>query len=686
MELLQDVGVQLADAFCHTLYLALAEYLDRAPLTTTSDTVALEGFRALGRLKGDSDYIRPLRDSIQALVLASGTDDVSPRHVGAVLVDLEQAVAALQGVSRCTVPVPALNAVDTQVYKYTEADLTEEMRKEAAEKELAQFDEFKIWGSDYQAKPPPGSTQLDAKYFDKPKVRVVDGQPTLYSKGRLTPKGFQDPEKHLYRVDSPTVARWVLFVVLTWSLSSDWELIKGDVSGAFLQGSPLERDNVWIRMPWELVAFGLVPEHRRWRRILKAVYGMNEAPRKWWQAITAAALQLGFVKSLIDPCLLILTQEGAVVCVLMLYVDDLICAGRKDVTVTVMESLAERYPMGQMEKSWELPTISYTGMDILFERDSKGRLMKIILNQEAYVKNKFPDAIKELENVLTGSKATAQDLLTPKQADAFRSGNGKLAWAGNTRPQNAYDISELASAAKVPTAGDARKLVKVLRTVFEHAADGITLKRLDPARLGVIGFGDASFANRGERTQGGFVVLLANGSESRSVTESHVQPDSPDSPYATGNVAMFRSTKIGRVCVGTFCAETIEAVETSDATLCVSYLVSELKHGRLPSIAERALTRGFGLFDGDGGTPPPQVWTEVVCDGNGTVTAVHSTKPVSNKRRRIDIALIRELVDHGFAKFRHCPTELQLADALTKKMQTDMLRRAAVNSEIRIRA
>ena len=67
------------------------------------------------------------------------------------------------------------------------------------------------------------------------------------------------------------------------------------------------------------------------------------------QAITAAALQLGFVKSLIDPCLLILTQEGAVVCVLMLYVDDLICAGRKDVTVTVMESLAERYPMGQME-------------------------------------------------------------------------------------------------------------------------------------------------------------------------------------------------------------------------------------------------------------------------------------------------------------------------------------------------
>ena len=391
------------------------------------------------------------------------------------------------------------------------------------------------------------------------------------------------------------------------------------------------------------------------------------------------------MKSLIDPCLLILTQQGAVVCVLVLYVDDLVCAGKREICTSVMQNLAERYPMGQMENSWELNTISYTGMDILFERDTNGNLSKVILNQEAYVKNKFPDAIKELENVLTGTKATAQDLLNPKQADAFRSGNGKLAWAGNTRPQAAYDISELASAAKAPTAGDARKLLKILRSVLEKAADGITLKRLDPARLGVIGFGDASFANRGERTQGGFIVLLTEGSDSQSVTETNVHVNESNG-FATSNVAMFRSTKIGRVCVGTFCAETIEAVETSDATICVSYLVSELKHGRLPSIAERALTRGFGLFGGDGGTPPPQVWTEVVCDGNGTVTAVHSTKPVSNKRRRIDIALIRELVDQGFLKFRHCSTELQLADGLTKRMCNDPLRTAAVESKVRIRA
>ena len=34
---------------------------------------------------------RPLVESIESLIHASGTDDISPRHVGAVFVDLEQA-------------------------------------------------------------------------------------------------------------------------------------------------------------------------------------------------------------------------------------------------------------------------------------------------------------------------------------------------------------------------------------------------------------------------------------------------------------------------------------------------------------------------------------------------------------------------------------------------------------------
>ena len=44
---------------------------------------------------------------------------------------------------------------------------------------------------------------------------------------------------------------------------------------------------------------------KRYRRVVKAVYGMNEAPRKWWRALTEMAKALRFTASLLDPCLLI---------------------------------------------------------------------------------------------------------------------------------------------------------------------------------------------------------------------------------------------------------------------------------------------------------------------------------------------------------------------------------------------
>ena len=71
-------------------------------------------------------------------------------------------------------------------------------------------------------------------------------------------------------------------------------------------------------------------------------------------------------------------------------------------------------------------------------------------------------------------------------------------------------------------------------------------------------------------------------------------------------------------------------------------------------------------------------------DGNGTVTAVYSTKPVSNKRRRIDVALLRESNDQGFLRFRFCPTDKMLADGLTKRMNTDAIRALAVLGEFEI--
>ena len=99
-------------------------------------------------------------------------------------------------------------------------------------------------------------------------------------------------------------------------------------------------------------------------------------------------------------------------------------------------------------------------------------------------------------------------------------------------------------------------------------------------------------------------------------------------------------------------------------------------------VAQRAVAidDGTSAASGYGGgseVPAPTTWTRVLNDGMGTVSSVYSTKPVTNKRRMLDVALLREAVDSGMVDLGHCGTDKMVADALTKRMSTYAVRRAA---------
>ena len=130
--------------------------------------------------------------------------------------------------------------------------------------------------------------------------------------------------------------------------------------------------------------------------------------------------------------------------------------------------------MGQQETSWEQSTFSYIEKDAVFERGDDGRLKGIRVNQTAYIKSKFPEVAEVPEEV---AKKSPQELLSPAGADWYRTSNERLAWTGNTRPQNAFDISECASGAKAPPVAEAKRLGKVIRGVLETTEDSLYLPR-----------------------------------------------------------------------------------------------------------------------------------------------------------------------------------------------------------------
>ena len=74
-----------------------------------------------------------------------------------------------------------------------------------------------------------------------------------------------------------------------------------DVEGAFLQGDPLERkqSKIYARIPRESVP-GVNEDSVI--ELCKRVYGLMDAPRKWWESITSTLVSLGMKQSSLDPC------------------------------------------------------------------------------------------------------------------------------------------------------------------------------------------------------------------------------------------------------------------------------------------------------------------------------------------------------------------------------------------------
>ena len=96
---------------------------------------------------------------------------------------------------------------------------------------------------------------------------------------------------------------------------------------------------------------------------------------------------------------------------------------------------------------------------------------------EFFVSIQGKDPVMKCSTPEEVAKKSPQELLSPAGADWYRTSNERLAWTGNTRPQNAFDISECASGAKAPPVAEAKRLGKVIRGVLETTEDSLYLPR-----------------------------------------------------------------------------------------------------------------------------------------------------------------------------------------------------------------
>ena len=449
-----------------------------------------------------------------------------------------------------------------------------DLRKYKEQFDKAKKDEYKSW--------------LDNEVFDLVDVRKVkcrnyvtgrwvltiktdQNGAFLKCKARWVLRGFQDKQKDDQQTDSPAATRPGFRLTCQLAANRGWHIFHMDLKTAFLQGEAYDntRDVVCqlppeAGHPWYIAA-----------RLKKPAYGMNDAPRRWWNIVDQKLRSYGMIPTRADRCCYVLydkfrvseqtdTSHGQsrvserglvpltpdavdyfldpitgspahgqrVAGVICLHVDDLFMTGDRIFQQRVMDNIRKDFQVGSEMSD----NVDFVGQRIRWTSTGTGKEVK------HYVKVDQTKAIEELTEIVLEKGMKDETPCTPSMHTAYRSVLGQLNWLqSRTQFHICYRFSRCASASAKPTIGDVRNLNKVVRTV---RATPVTLNfwpLQGTPRL--VGYPDAAYRNNADKTsQRAHVIFLA---VSRERTNHHTY----------GSLIDFESHKINRTVLSTTVSE-----------------------------------------------------------------------------------------------------------------------------------
>ena len=115
-------------------------------------------------------------------------------------------------------------------------------------------------------------------------------------KARWVLRGFQDRQKWDQQTDSPTASRPGFCLVCQLAATKSGDLRHLDLKTAFLQGEDYDRTrDVVCQLPPK----ANLPPYMA-ARLKKLAYGMNDAPRRWWNKLGKTLQDLGMVPTRAD--------------------------------------------------------------------------------------------------------------------------------------------------------------------------------------------------------------------------------------------------------------------------------------------------------------------------------------------------------------------------------------------------
>ncbi|GJW32903.1 putative ribonuclease H-like domain-containing protein [Tanacetum coccineum] len=202
-----------------------------------------------------------------------------------------------------------------------------------------------------------------------------------------------------------------------------------DVKSAFLYGTIEEE--VYVTQP---PGFKDLINPDKVYKVVKALYGLHQAPRAWYETLANYLLGNGFIRGKIDQTLFIKKQKGDILLV-QVYVDDIIFGStNKEMCTGFQKLMKDKFQMSSMGE-----LTFFLGLQVQQKEDG------IFISQDKYV----DEILKKFNYTDVKSASTPVDLEKPlvKDGDAndvdvhlYRSMIGSLMYLTTSRPDIMFAV------------------------------------------------------------------------------------------------------------------------------------------------------------------------------------------------------------------------------------------------------
>ncbi|GJX35978.1 putative ribonuclease H-like domain-containing protein [Tanacetum coccineum] len=364
---------------------------------------------------------------------------------------------------------------------------------DAMQEEMQQFINQQVW----KLVPlPDGKHAIGTKWILKNK-RDARGI-VVRNKARLVAQGHRQEEGIDYdEVFAPVARIEAIRLFLAFASYMGFLVYQLDVKSAFLYGEIEEE--VYVTQPkgFEDPYF---PKHVY--RVVKALYGLHQAPRAWYARLSAFLLQHNYRRGTIDKTLFI-KKDSRDILLVQVYVDDIIFGSTNKAWCDEFEVLMK----GEFEMSAMGEMTFFLGLQVKQLPDG------IFISQDKYVKDmltKFDmESVRTATTPYEAAKTKLKDETDPPvNVHLYRSMIGSLMYLTASRPDIMFAVSACSRHQVTPLTSHLNAVKKIFKYLKGQPKLGLWYPKDSPFQLEA--YSDSDYAgSHGDRksTTGGCQFL-----------------------------------------------------------------------------------------------------------------------------------------------------------------------------------